>query len=135
MRDSRITPLSGQDPEPLCSRHKIPNRCALGTGPESRCSRDRSRTGAGLKGGRYLWGFDDDGWENAKRIYGVNGMPAPSVQIEISEVAELKMNYLRSYSERERKTIGFFIPAFEDYEAKEYFTLFDREFFQVIAIK
>jgi len=80
------------------------------------------------------WGLASDEWDKAKRIYGVNGMPEPTVQIPVTDFAELKMNYLRSYDERERKTIGFFIPAFEDYEAKEYFTLFDREFFHVIPV-
>lgn len=80
------------------------------------------------------WGFPGDEWERAKKVYGVDGMPEPSVQINISSEAKNKMDYLRSYNERERKTIGFFIPAFEDYSAGEYFTLFDREFFRVIKI-
>jgi hypothetical protein len=44
------------------------------------------------------------------------------------------MEYLKSYNERERKTIGFYIPAFEEYSALEYFKVFDREFFNVIKI-
>ncbi len=78
------------------------------------------------------WGFPGDEWDKAKKTYGVGGMPEPTVQVNITDEAETKMNYLRSYNKRERKTLGFFIPAFEDFRAKEYFTLFDREFFRVI---
>ena len=80
------------------------------------------------------WGFPGDGWESAKQVYGVNGMPEPSVQVEIVGEARVKMDYLLSYNERERKTMGFFIPAFEDYSAEEYFRIFDREFFRIIEI-
>jgi LmbE family N-acetylglucosaminyl deacetylase len=80
------------------------------------------------------WGFPGDGWDKAKLAYGVDGMPAPSVQINIRTEAKAKMNYLKSYNERERKTMGFFVPAFEDYTAEEYFTIFDREFYRVISI-
>lgn len=80
------------------------------------------------------WGFKGDGFLKARRIYKVNGMPKPDVEVNIFSEAEEKMNYLRSYNERERKTIGFFIPAFEQYEALEYFAIFDREFFRVIKI-
>ena len=78
------------------------------------------------------WGFEGGGWERAKRIYRVEGMPIPDVQVNIVSEAEAKMAYLGSYNERERKTIGFYIPAFEDYSAKEYFGIFDREFFRVL---
>ncbi|GAB4417098.1 MAG: hypothetical protein OHK0039_27020 [Bacteroidia bacterium] len=78
------------------------------------------------------WGFPGDEWENAKKIYGVDGMPEPSVQITITSEAKPKMDYMRSYNERERKTLGFFVPEFERYSAEEYFAIFDREFFRVI---
>jgi LmbE family N-acetylglucosaminyl deacetylase len=78
------------------------------------------------------WGFPGDEWASAKGVYGVSGMPEPTVQINIRREAESKMAYLRSYNERERKTIGFFVPEFEAYDAEEYFTVFDREFFRVI---
>ncbi len=80
------------------------------------------------------WGYPGDEWDNAKRIYGVDGMPEPTIQINISSEAQLKMEYLRSYNKRERKTLGFFIPEFEKYSAEEYFTIFDREFFRIIKI-
>lgn len=80
------------------------------------------------------WGLDGNGWENAKAIYKVKGMPEPTAQINILSEAEIKMGYLKSYNERERKTIGFYVPGFEDYSAQEYFSIFNREFFKVIKI-
>ena len=80
------------------------------------------------------WGYAGDGWEKAKNTYGVEGMPEPTVQIDILSEANRKMDYLRSYNKRERKTIGFYLPAFEEYSAEEYFSIFDREFFRVIAL-
>ncbi len=81
------------------------------------------------------WGFPGDEWENAKRIYGVDGMPEPTVEINIRSEAKEKMNYLLSYNEREREILGFFFPFFEKFEAEEYFEVFDREFFRVIKIE
>lgn len=80
------------------------------------------------------WGFDGDGWEKAKIAYLTNGMPEPTVEIDIQSEAKVKMDYLLSYNERERKTMGFFIPAFEDYSAEKYFSVFNREFFRVIQL-
>jgi LmbE family N-acetylglucosaminyl deacetylase len=80
------------------------------------------------------WGFKGDGWEIAKKTYKVNGMPKPTTQIFIKSEASEKMEYLKSYNERERKTIDFYIPAFEQYSAVEYFSVFDREFFNMIKI-
>jgi LmbE family N-acetylglucosaminyl deacetylase len=78
------------------------------------------------------WGFDGDQWENSKKVYNVNGMPQPTVQVSILKEADTKMEFLESYNERERKTINFYVPAFEEYSADEYFSIFDREFFRVI---
>jgi LmbE family N-acetylglucosaminyl deacetylase len=80
------------------------------------------------------WGFPGDGWDKAKEIYQVNSMPQPNTQIYISSEANEKMDYLKSYNERERKTLGFYIPAFTEYSAEEYFKIFDREFFHVIKL-
>ena len=80
------------------------------------------------------WGFDGGAWDRAKEAFKTSGMPEPNVQINIESEAKEKMNYLLSYNERERKTMGFFIPAFQDYTAEEYFTIFNREFFRVIEV-
>ena len=68
----------------------------------------------------------------ANKMYGINGMPEPTVQIKISDVAEIKMKYLRSYGEDVRKNLRKFIPYFEDFDARSYFNIFDKEYFRVI---
>jgi hypothetical protein len=78
------------------------------------------------------WGVEGDGWEKAKKTYNVKGTPEPTAQIHISTEAKEKMDYLMSYNERERTTMGFYIPAFQEYTAEEYFSIFDREFYRVI---
>lgn len=75
------------------------------------------------------WGFPPS---TANEVYGIDGMPEPTVQINIVEVAETKMKYLRTYSEDVRKNLRKFIPYYEDFDAKTYFNLFDKEFFRVI---
>lgn len=81
------------------------------------------------------WGLESNGWEKAKEIYNVEGMPAPTIQVYITSESNEKMNYLKSYNQRERKTIDFFIPAFQEYSAEEYFKIFNREFFKVIKLE
>lgn len=80
------------------------------------------------------WGFKENEWEFTKKTYEVDGAPEPTTQIHIKKYAQQKMNYLKSYNKRERQVMGFYIPAFEDYSADEYFKIFDREFFRVIKI-
>ena len=80
------------------------------------------------------WGFAGDDWKITKQTYEVDGQPEPNTEINIEKYAQQKMNYLKSYNERERKIMGFYIPAFEDYNAEEYFKIFDREFYRVIKI-
>jgi len=80
------------------------------------------------------WGFEGNGWEITKKTYEVDGAPEPTTEINIEKYAQQKMNYLKSYNERERQIMGFYIPAFEDYNAEEYFKIFDREFYRVIKI-
>lgn len=80
------------------------------------------------------WGFPGDEWDNAKKTYSVTGMPEPGVQVNITSEAGLKMDYLRSYNAREREILDFFIPYFEEYDAEEYFTIFNREFFRIIKV-
>lgn len=68
----------------------------------------------------------------ANEMYGIDGMPEPTVQIDIFPYAETKMNYLRDYPERVKKNLRKFIPFYEEFDAKTYFAIFDREFFRVI---
>lgn len=68
----------------------------------------------------------------ANEMYGIDGMPEPTVQVDIFPYSETKMSYLRDYPERARKNLRKFIPYYEEFDAKTYFTIFDREFFRVI---
>lgn len=77
------------------------------------------------------WGYPNPS-AVANEIYGISGMPEPTVQVNITEVAEIKMNYLRAYEEDVRKNLRKFIPYYEEFDAKTYFGIFDREFFRVI---
>jgi LmbE family N-acetylglucosaminyl deacetylase len=77
------------------------------------------------------WGFPNS-YMSALKMYKLDGMPEPDVQINIESCAEEKMRYLRTFNERERKTIGFYVPYFEKSNAKKYFSVFNREFFRVI---
>ena len=77
------------------------------------------------------WGFPNGSIE-ANELYGITGMPDPDVQITIQDVAAEKMEYLQAYPESVRKNLRKFMPYYEEFDAKTYFGLFDREFFRVI---
>lgn len=80
------------------------------------------------------WGYPNTS-ALANEMYGIEGMPAPTVQIDIRSVAKTKMNYLRAYTENVRKNIRKFIPYYEEFDAEAYFGIFDREFFRVITLQ
>ncbi|MFN8254237.1 MAG: PIG-L family deacetylase [Bacteroidales bacterium] len=79
------------------------------------------------------WGYPNM-YTMAKQIYGVSGMPDPNIEINIKSQAELKMKYLLSYDDEARKSFRKFIPYYEEFDAKEYFGIFDREFFRIIEL-
>ncbi len=77
------------------------------------------------------WGYPNTSLI-ANELYGIDGMPEPTVQVNITAFAEIKMKYLRAYEENVRKNLRKFIPYYEEFDAKTYFEVFDREFFRVI---
>ncbi len=77
------------------------------------------------------WGYPNTS-TLANEMYGIEGMPEPTVQIDIKSVAKAKMKYLRAYEEDVRKNLRKFIPYYEEFDTEEYFNVFDREFFRVI---
>jgi len=77
------------------------------------------------------WGYPQPS-PKANELYGIEGMPEPDVQINISEQAETKMSYLRAYPESVRKNLRKYIPYYEEFDANTYFSLLNREFFRVI---
>lgn len=76
------------------------------------------------------WGYENP-YLVGKEVYKIDGIPEPEVQVNIESAAEGKMEYLRAYSEEARQNIRKFIPYYEDFDAKTYFGLFNREFFRV----
>lgn len=77
------------------------------------------------------WGYPYPS-DIANRIYNIDGMPEPNTQIDITQIADIKMKYLMNYPEEARKNLRKFIPYYEDFNSKEYFEIFNREFFRVI---
>jgi len=77
------------------------------------------------------WGYPNAS-DIANEMYGINGMPEATVQINITEVAETKMKCLRAYDEDVRKNLRKFIPYYEEFAAETYFGIFNNEFFRVI---
>ena len=77
------------------------------------------------------WGYPQTG-PTADEILGIEGIPVPDVQINITDQAETKMTYLRTYPENVRKNFRKYIPYYEEFDAKLYFSIFDREFFRII---
>ena len=77
------------------------------------------------------WGYPDAS-KLANEMYGINGMPEPTEEVDIRSVAEMKMKYLRAYDEDVRKNLRKFIPYYEEFDAKEYFGVFSKEYFRVI---
>jgi LmbE family N-acetylglucosaminyl deacetylase len=77
------------------------------------------------------WGYPNAS-DIANKMYGITGMPEPTTQIEISGVEEIKMKYLMAYDEGVRKNLRKFIPYYQEFDAKTYFGIFNKEFFRVI---
>jgi LmbE family N-acetylglucosaminyl deacetylase len=84
------------------------------------------------KPGSDKWGFPQPG-PAADILYGIDGIPEPDVQIDITDQAETKMTYLRTYPESVRKNFRKYIPYYEEFDAELYFSIFDREFFRIIG--
>ncbi|HAA01152.1 MAG TPA: hypothetical protein DCD96_05845 [Flavobacteriales bacterium] len=77
------------------------------------------------------WGFPHPGLE-ADKLYEITGMPEPTVQVDMEANGSEKMRYLNAYPKDVRRTLSKFIPYFTEFKAKEYFRLFNREFFRIV---
>ncbi len=84
-----------------------------------------------LKARMEKWGYPHAS-TLANELYGIDGMPEPTVQVTIAGFEETKMRYLRAYPEEVRKNLRKFIPYYEEFDAGTYFGIFDREFFRVM---
>jgi LmbE family N-acetylglucosaminyl deacetylase len=77
------------------------------------------------------WGYPQAS-PAANKLYGIYGMPEADVQINITDQAEIKMAYLRAYPESAKKNLRKFLIYLEDFDAKTFFSVWDREFFRII---
>jgi LmbE family N-acetylglucosaminyl deacetylase len=77
------------------------------------------------------WGYPDAS-AMANEMYGISGMPEPTVEVDIEAVAQAKMDYLRAYDEDVRSALRKFIPYYEEFDANTYFSVFNKEYFRVI---
>lgn len=77
------------------------------------------------------WGYPDASIM-ANELYGITGMPQPTEEVDITIAADAKMRYLRAYDEDVRKNLRKFIPYFEEFNATDYFGVFNKEYFRVI---
>lgn len=84
-----------------------------------------------LKAKMKKWGYPHAS-TIANELYGIDGMPEPNVQVDIREFGDIKMKYLRGYTEEVRRNLRKFIPYYEEFDSETYFAVFDREFFRVI---
>ena len=73
-------------------------------------------------------------YEDAKKIYGCNGMPAPDVQVNIADWGTVKKSVMNSYPS-EKGNFNKFWQYYNWYPAWFYFKIFDREFFRVIDLQ
>jgi len=84
-----------------------------------------------LKARLEKWGYPSAS-DIANKMYGIDGMPDPDVQVSISGFGQIKMNYLMAYDEDVRKNLRKFIPYYEEFDAQTYFSIFNKEYFRVI---
>ncbi|MEX2379184.1 MAG: PIG-L family deacetylase [Vicingaceae bacterium] len=72
-------------------------------------------------------------YESAKEIYQIDGMPKPSLEIDISDFAAEKKKTLQLHASQQRNLTKLFW-AYSYYPAWLYFGVFDREYFNVIQM-
>jgi LmbE family N-acetylglucosaminyl deacetylase len=72
-------------------------------------------------------------YEEAKKIYGVDGMPNPEVEIDISNYGEIKMKVLNAFASQKRD-LKKFVPYYHVFPGWFYYRIFDKEYFKVINV-
>lgn len=73
-------------------------------------------------------------YNEAKKVYNSTGMPAPTVQFDISAYASLKKEGMQAYT-TEQNSLKKIWPWYNWYPASVYFKIFDREFYRVVTIR
>ena len=76
---------------------------------------------------------DIPAYQAGKRIYQCDGMPRPSVQLDISSTSDQKKSVMTTYKTQQSQ-IKKVWPYYSWYPSWIYFSVFDREFFHVVDI-
>jgi LmbE family N-acetylglucosaminyl deacetylase len=69
----------------------------------------------------------------AKGVYGVEGIPAPEVRVDVSASQEAKTYYLELYGQQGGSDLNRFMHDFEKYNASKFHDLFMWEYFRVLS--
>lgn len=72
-------------------------------------------------------------FQEAKKVYGCNGMPDPHVQINIVPYAAQKKAVFEAYT-TEQNSLRKIWPYYYKYPAEKYFGWFDRDFFYITDV-
>lgn len=72
-------------------------------------------------------------YHHAKKLHGINGMPLPDVEFDISEYGKEKKQALLAYT-TEQNSLKQIWPSYRYYPGWLYFRIFDREFYRVIEV-
>jgi LmbE family N-acetylglucosaminyl deacetylase len=76
---------------------------------------------------------DMEVYQHAKKLHGINGMPLPDVEFDISEFGNEKKRALQAYT-TEQNSLKQIWPSYRYYPGWLYFRIFDREFYRVIEV-
>ncbi len=76
---------------------------------------------------------DMEVYHHAKKLHGINGMPLPDVEFDISEYGKEKKQALSAYT-TEQNSLKQIWPSYRYYPGWLYFRIFDREFYRVIEV-
>jgi LmbE family N-acetylglucosaminyl deacetylase len=70
-------------------------------------------------------------YDDFLKRYNEEGIPNPDVAVKISNYAVIKKDVLLSYKSEYKSALSKFFPKFKETDAKEYFELYDREYYIV----
>lgn len=72
-------------------------------------------------------------YQDSKKVYNCDGMPAPNISITISSYSAEKMATLNAYASQQRN-LKKFVKHYNLYPHWLYFSIFDKEYFRVVPV-
>ncbi len=72
-------------------------------------------------------------YNEAKKVYGTDGMPHPDVEVNFYEYAKKKKECMVAYT-TEQNSLKQIWPYYNWYPYWVYFRIFDRDFFRVVDV-